>query len=80
MKKLAESATRTAKAVAAIAFALFLLAHVEVHASVGGATVSASVLVLVAAVLGLLVAVGAAFLAYVVVREVRAGTYRPRHA
>lgn len=68
------------KALAVVIFGLILLAKVQVHANVAGASCSASVLALVAFVVGLLVLAGIALIGYVVVREFRAGVYRPKHA
>lgn len=69
-----------AKAVLAVIAGLFILSKVQVHASVAGASCSASVLALIAGAVGLLVLVSLAGIALVVTREFRRGIYRPRHA
>jgi hypothetical protein len=68
------------KAVLAVIAGLFLLAKVQVHASVAGANLSASVLALIAGAVGLLVLLSIAIMVFVIIREVRPGIYRPRHA
>ena len=69
-----------AKAVLAVVVGLFILSKVQVHASVAGASCSCSVLALIAGVVGLLCVLGLALIVRTVVREVRPGIYRPRHA
>jgi hypothetical protein len=72
--------TANAKAVIAAIIGLFLLAKVQVHANVAGASVGCSVLALIAGVVGLLCLLALALIVRTVVREVRSGIYRPRHA
>jgi hypothetical protein len=72
--------TANAKAVIAAIIGLFLLAKVQVHASVGSASVSCSVLALIAGIVGLLVVLGLAVIVRTALREIRPGIYRPRHA
>jgi hypothetical protein len=69
-----------AKAVLAVIAGLFFLAKVQVHASIAGASFSCSVLALIAGTIGLLVLLGLAVIVRTVLREVRPGIYRPRHA
>jgi len=80
MKTMAASTSRMAKALAAIVAALWLLSHLQVHASVGGATMSANVLALLAGAVAFLVLLGIAVLAWLIARELGLGIYRPRTA
>jgi hypothetical protein len=75
-------ARRTANAKAVLAFiaGLIFLAKVQVHASVAGASVSCSVLALIGGIVGLLSLLGLALIVRTVLREVRPGIYRPKHA
>jgi len=69
-----------AKAVLAVIAGLFFLAKVQVHANVAGASISCSVLALIAGTVGLLILLAVAVIVRTVLREVRPGIYRPRHA
>ena len=80
MRKMANDAKTIEKSAALVAVVLWVLSKVQVHANVAGASCSASVLALIAVVVGLLVLAGAALIGYVVIREFRRGVYRPRHA
>lgn len=80
MRKMANDAKRLAKSLAVVAVVLWVLSKVQVHASVAGANCSASVLALIAVVVGLAVLAGVLGIALVVLREVRRGIYRPKHA
>lgn len=80
MRKMAKDAKTLAKSVTLIAVVFWILSKVQVHASVAGAQCSASVLALIAVVVGLAVLAGVIGITLVVIREVRRGVYRPRHA
>lgn len=80
MRKMANDAKTIAKSVALVTVVLWVLSKVQVHANVAGASCSASVLALIAVVVGLLVLAALAVMVYVVIREFRRGVYRPRHA
>ena len=80
MRKMANDAKTIAKSAALVAVVLWVLSKVQVHANVAGASCSASVLALIAVVVGLLVLAGVALIGYIVIREFRAGVYRPKHA
>jgi len=72
--------TANVKAVLAVIAGLFFLAKVQVHASVAGASMSCSVLALIAGVMAFLVLLATVLIVRTVLREVRPGIYRPRHA
>jgi len=80
MKSRKANRTANAKAVVAVVIGLFLLAKVQVHASVAGASFNCSVLALIAGTVGLLILLAVAVIVRTVLREVRPGIYRPRHA
>lgn len=80
MKSMAASTRKLAKSLALIVGSLWILAHLQVHASVGGAAMSASLLAVLAGVVALLVLLGIAVLVLVVSRELGLGIYRPRYA